>query len=234
MLPLRVLVVDDHRLFRQGLIGLMKTRKDLVDVIGQAASGREAVQLTAQLKPDVVLMDISMPDGDGMEATAYIRSAFPNVEVVILTASESDEDLYRAVQLGAAGYLLKNLDAEQLFEVLISVERGEAAMTRETASRLLKFVAKRSAQPERGEEALTERERDVLCLAATGASNQEIAGHLNISVNTVKTHIRNILDKLQLQNRTQAANYAIKRGLVPSLTDEQRNPVRIFARSGEN
>ncbi len=233
MLPLRMLVVDDHRLFRQGLIGLLKTRKDLVEVIGQAASGWEAVRLVQELKPDIVLMDISMPDGDGMEATAHIRSNFPDTTVVILTASESDEDLYRAVQLGAAGYLLKDLDAEQLFDVLMSVERGEAAMTRETASRLLKAIAKRSVEVEKGEEALTERELDVLCLAATGASNQEIADHLSISVNTAKTHIRNILDKLQLQNRTQAANYAIKRGLVSSLPDA-RSPMRIFAKSGEN
>lgn len=233
MLPLRVLVVDDHRLFRQGLIGLMKTRKDLVEVVGQAASGREAIRLAEQLKPDVVLMDKSMPDGDGMEATAYLRATFPNIAVIILTASESDEDLYHAVQLGAAGYLLKDLDAEQLFEVLISVERGEAAMTRETASRLLKCIANRSVEPERGEEALTERELDVLCLAATGASNQEIADQLSISVNTAKTHIRNILDKLQLQNRTQAANYAIKRGLVSTLADEH-SPMRVFAKNGEN
>jgi len=230
MLPLRVLVVDDHRLFRQGLIGLMKTRKDLVEVIGEAASGREAIRLTGQLKPDVVLMDVSMPDGDGIEATAYIRANFPESAVVILTASESDEDLYRAVQLGASGYLLKNLDAEQLFEALTSVERGEAAVTRETASRLLKCVAKRSVEPDQGEEILTEREIAVLCLVATGASNQEIADRLNISVNTVKSHIRNILDKLQLENRTQAANYAMKRGLVSRLKEE-RSPMRIFAAS---
>jgi DNA-binding NarL/FixJ family response regulator len=228
-----MLVVDDHRLFRQGLIGLLKTRKDLVEVIGQAASGCEAVRLTKELQPDIVLMDISMPDGDGMEATACIRANFPDTTVVILTASESDEDLYRAVQLGAAGYLLKNLDADQLFDVLTSVERGEAAMTRETASRLLKCIANRSVEVERGEEALTERELDVLCLAATGASNQEIADHLSISVNTAKTHIRNILDKLQLQNRTQAANYAIKRGLVSAL-DGERSPMRIFPKGVES
>ena len=168
MLPLRVLVADDHRLFRQGVIGLMKTRKDLIEIVGEAASGREVIRLTGQLKPDVVLMDISMPDGDGIEATAYIRTNFPDTEVVILTASESDDDLYRAVQLGAAGYLLKNLDAEQLFEVLTGIERGEAGMTRETASRLLKCVANHSVETERGEEALTERELEVLCLVATG------------------------------------------------------------------
>jgi two-component system NarL family response regulator len=214
MLPLRVLVVDDHRLFRQGLIGLMKTRKDLVEVVGEATSGREAVRLTPLLKPDVVLMDISMPEGSGIEATAAIRASFPDTAVVILTASESDDDLYRAVQLGVSGYLLKNLDAEQLFEALNGIEQNEAALTRETASRLLKCVAKRSVESEQGEDILTERERDVLRLVATGASNQEIADRLMISVNTAKSHIRNILDKLQLENRTQAASYAMNRGLV--------------------
>jgi DNA-binding NarL/FixJ family response regulator len=214
MLPLRVLVVDDHRLFRQGLIGLMKTRKDLVEVVGEAASGREAVRLTQVLKPDIVLMDISMPEGSGIEATASIRASSPDTAVVILTASESDEDLYRAVQLGVSGYLLKNLDAEQLFEALNSVEHEEAALSRETASRLLKCVAKRSVESNHGEDILTERERDVLRLVATGASNQEIADRLMISVNTVRSHIRNILDKLRLENRTQAASYAINRGLV--------------------
>ncbi|MBK8021219.1 MAG: response regulator transcription factor [Chloroflexi bacterium] len=230
---MRVLVVDDHRLFRQGLIGLMKTRRDLVDVVGQAASGHEAIQLAEQLKPDVVLMDICMQDGDGMEATAHIRAHCPNIAIVILTASESDEDLYRAVQLGAAGYLLKDLDADQLFEVLLCVEHGEAAMTRETASRLLKCISRRSTEPERGEEPLTEREMEVLCLAATGASNQEIADRLSISVNTAKTHVRNILDKLQLDNRTQAANYALQRGLV-SATNHERGASLPHVRHHEN
>lgn len=228
MLPLRVLVVDDHRLFRQGLIGLMKTRRDIVEVVGEASSGREAIRLTALLKPDLVLMDISMPDGDGIEATACICANFPGVSVVILTASESDEDLYRAVQLGAQGYLLKHLDADQLFEALSSVERGEAAVTAETASRLLKCVARRPVEPDEGEESLTERESDVLCLVATGASNQAIADHLHISVNTAKCHIRNILDKLQLENRTQAANYAMNRGLMSPRKTEHK-PMRIYA-----
>jgi two-component system, NarL family, nitrate/nitrite response regulator NarL len=117
MLPLRVLVADDHRLFRQGLIGLMKTRKDLVEVVGEAATGVEAVKLTRQLAPDVVLMDIQMPDGDGLEAAACIRNLFPDVAVVMLTASEADEHLYQAVRIGVAGYLLKDLDAVELFEL---------------------------------------------------------------------------------------------------------------------
>jgi DNA-binding NarL/FixJ family response regulator len=216
-MTIRVLIADDHKLFRQGLIGLMETREDLVEVVGEAATGRETVQLVNQLKPDIVLMDIFMPEGDGLQALRQIRESFPEVHVVMLTSSENDKHIYQAVQFGAAGYLLKNLDAGQLFDLIAGVTRGEAAMTRDMASRLLKSVAKRSVNPDRGEEALTERELAVLRLVAVGASNQEIAERLTISVNTVKSHIRNILDKLQLDNRTQAANYAIHRGLVSPL-----------------
>lgn len=213
-MTIKVIIADDHKLFRQGLIGLMETREDLVEVVGEAATGREAVMLVDRLRPDIVLMDIYMPEGDGLLALHQIRENFPEVQVVMLTSSENDKHIYQAVQYGAAGYLLKNLDASQLFELIEGVTRGEAAMTRDMAARLLKSVAKRSTDPERGEEALTERELAVLRLVAVGASNQEISERLNISINTVKSHIRNILDKLQLENRTQAANYAIHRGLV--------------------
>ncbi|MBN1535401.1 MAG: response regulator transcription factor [Anaerolineales bacterium] len=213
-MTIKVLIADDHKLFRQGLIGLMETREDLVEVVGEAATGKEAVQLVEQTKPDVVLMDIYMPDGDGLHALRQIREGFPKVHVVMLTSSENDKHIYQAVQFGAAGYLLKNLDASQLFELIEGVIHGEAAMTRDMASRLLKSVAKRTTNPDRGEETLTERELAVLRLVAVGATNQEISERLTISINTVKSHIRNILDKLQLENRTQAANYAIHRGLV--------------------
>lgn len=219
-MTIRVLIADDHTLFRQGLIGLMETREELVEVIGEAATGREAVQLVEQLRPDVVLMDIYMPDGNGLQATREIRARFPETKVVMLTSSENDEHLYQAVQHGAAGYLLKNLNANELFDLIEGVVRGEAAMTREMASGLLKTVAKRSAEASRGEETLTERELVVLRYMATGASNQDIAARMCISINTVKSHIRSILDKLQLENRTQAANYAMNYGLVSPLSDE--------------
>lgn len=213
-MPLRVLIADDHKLFRQGLIGLMETREDLVEVVGEASSGLEAVQLAECLRPDVILMDIYMPEENGLQAAKVIRARFPQIAIVMLTSSEEDDHLYQAVQLGASGYLLKNLDATELFDLLSGVTQGEAAMTREMASRLLKNVAKRAADTSRGEDALTERELTVLRQVAVGDSNQEIADKLSLSVNTVKTHIRNILEKLQLENRTQAANYALHRGLV--------------------
>jgi two-component system nitrate/nitrite response regulator NarL len=214
MLPLKVLVADDHRLFRQGLIGLMNTRRDLVEVIGEAATGREAVQLAQRLRPDVVLMDIRMPDGDGLQAATQIRQNLPGIAIVMLTASELDEHLYAAVRLGAAGYLLKSLDASELFDLLLGVANGEAAMTRAMAARLLKAVMRHAAQSGAGD-ALTEREVEVLRLVAQGASNPQIAEQLNITINTVKVHLRNILDKLQVNNRTQAAAYAVRTGLIP-------------------
>ncbi len=216
MLPLKVVVADDHRLFRQGLIGLMSTRPDLVLVVGEAATGREAVELAFRLRPDVVLMDILMPGGDGLQAAANIRRRFPETRVVFLTSSESDEHLYAAVRVGAAGYLLKTLDARELFDLLAGLERGEAAMTRAMAARLLKGLSARAVHKEDGQVPLSEREVQVLRLVAHGDSNPEIAEKLSISINTVKAHLRSILDKLQLENRTQVATYAIQSGLAAS------------------
>jgi DNA-binding NarL/FixJ family response regulator len=215
--PLRMLVADDHRLFRQGLIALLKTRRDLINVIGEASSGCEAVKMIQTLQPDVVLMDISMPNGDGLEAAACIREHYPNIGVVMLTASEADEDLYRAMQLGAAGYLLKDLDADEMFEMLEGVGRGEVVMTRAMGARLLKRIANppRHASDDL-REVLTEREIEVLRLVTQGASNPQIAEAMTISINTVKVHLRNILDKLSVENRTQAAAMALRCGLVSS------------------
>jgi two-component system, NarL family, response regulator LiaR len=212
--PLNVLIADDHRLFRQGLIGLMNTRPDLVNVIGEAGTGREAVQFVEQHHPDVVLMDLQMPDGDGLYAAAQIQQRWSDVRVVILTACESDEQLYRAVRQGVAGYLLKSLDANELFDLLSGVAQGEVAMTRAMAARFLKGIAHHNAGETTGEQALTEREIQVLRLVAQGESNPQIAEELCITVNTVKVHLRNILAKLRLENRTQVAAYAVQSGLV--------------------
>lgn len=214
MLPLRVLVADDHRLFRQGLISLMKTRPDLVHVVGEAENGQEVLSLAQTLQPDVILMDIYMPNGDGLLATRVIREQFPRIAIVILTSSEADEHFFEAVRLGVSGYLLKNLDAGELFELLAGISRGEAAITRAMATHLLRSVSNRSMETST-ENGLTEREAEVLNLVAQGASNPQIAQDLCISINTVKTHIRNILFKLGLENRTQVATYAVQNRLIP-------------------
>ena len=219
--PLSVLIADDHRLFRQGMMSLMKTRPDLVRVVGEASSGREAVSMTRELQPDIVLMDIYMPDGTGLEALRAIMESGADTAVVMLTASELDEHLYEAVQLGAAGYLLKNLDADELFDLISGVADGEAAMSRAMAARLLKTVASHSSRPA-PVESLTEREIEVLQLVAQGASNPAIAEELCITINTVKTHLKNILEKLQVENRTQAATYALQSGLVDKGEDQGR------------
>jgi DNA-binding NarL/FixJ family response regulator len=157
-----------------------------------------------------------MPHMDGLEAAKIIHNRLPRIAVVMLTSSEKDGHLYEAVQVGVSGYLLKSLDANELFDLLQGVTNGETAMTRAMAGRLLKVVANRIADEDRGEQALTERELLVLRLVASGAGNIEIAQKLSISVNTVKSHLKSILDKLQLENRTQAATYAVKHGLVSS------------------
>jgi DNA-binding NarL/FixJ family response regulator len=213
-MTLKILIADDHRLFRQGLISLMKTRDDLVEVIGEAQTGEEAILMTASLHPDVVFMDIYMPVVDGLQAAREIKQRFPNIAVIMLTSSENDKHLYDAIHLGASGYLLKSLDAAELFDLLKGVGEGEIAMTKSMATQLMKVVARRSMDAEKGEEPLTERELIVLRLVAGGASNSGIAEQLSISVNTVKSHIKNILSKLQLENRTQAAAYALQRGLI--------------------
>jgi DNA-binding NarL/FixJ family response regulator len=213
-MAIRVLIADDHKLFRQGLIGLMKTREELVEVIGEAETGKEAVQLAEELHPDIILMDIYMPQMDGLQAAKEIHSRFPEIAIVMLTSSERDGHLYEAVKIGVAGYLLKDLDATDLFDLINGVAKGEPAMTRATAGKFLKSMANRIADEGKGEQALSERELFVLRLVASGASNLEIADKLSISVNTVKTHLKNILEKLQLENRTQAATYALTHGLV--------------------
>ncbi len=218
-MTIRVLIADDHKLFRQGLISLMHTREDLIEVVGEAENGKEAIYLAEQYRPDVILMDIYMPEIDGLQATKEIRSRFPGISVVMLTSSENDEHLFESVRLGASGYLLKSLDADELFDMISGVIQGEAAMTKAMASRLLKGFARHSGSNTQSEEQLTERELMVLKLVAIGNSNQEIAEELSISINTVKSHLKSILGKLQLDNRTQAAAYAVNSGLATPPTN---------------
>lgn len=212
-MKLKVLIADDHKLFRQGLISLMKTREDLVEVIGEASTVREAIRLTEYLRPDILLLDIYLPDGNGLDVARAVRTRVPETAIVVLTSSELDEHLDEAVRIGVQGYLLKNLDADELFDLLRGIQRGEAAITRSMAARLLKNIARERANLA-NEEPLTERELEVLKLVAKGATNQQIAQELHITLNTVKTHLKSILAKLRLENRTQAAAYALKSGLI--------------------
>lgn len=214
-MTIRIIIADDHKLFRQGLRSLMRTQADLVEVVAEAETGQKTVQLVEQYQPDIVLMDIFMPQGDGLLATHEIRARFPKTAVVMLTSSENEEHLYKAMRLGAAGYLLKNLDAEELFDLLKRVMKGEVAITRTMANRLLKGMANEHGNPEMEKEKLTDREIEVLKLVAKGYSNPQIAIELCITVNTVKSHLKNILSKLQLDNRTQVAAYAAQIGLLP-------------------
>jgi NarL family two-component system response regulator LiaR len=221
--PIKVLVADDHRLFRQGLIALLDTRQDLVTVVGEATNGYEAVDQTLRLRPDVVLMDIYMPHLDGLQAAREIHRSRPGISVIMLTSSEQEEHLLEAIRLGACGYLLKTLDADELFELLYCVSNGEAALTRSMATQILHGFQRDFASSHSNHFTLTEREMDVLYFIASGKTNLEISDELCISVNTVKIHLHNILTKLQVENRTQAATYAIQAGLVAPTLSEIRN-----------
>lgn len=213
-----VLLVDDHTLFRQGLAGLLSSQGD-IEVVGEASSGQEAVEKARELVPDLILMDINMPGVNGLEATRLIKEELPHTRIVILTVSEDDRDLFEAVKNGAEGYLLKTLRAEQLFELLKGVFRGEAPISPSMARKLLaefaQMARKDKEQPTSNDhQELTRREREVLQLLSDGSTDKEIAATLCISRRTVKNHVHNILEKLQLQNRVQATAYALREGLV--------------------
>lgn len=216
MEPLRILLVDDHVLFRKGIIELLKTREDL-QVVGEAENGVEAVNRAREIMPDIILMDINMPQRDGLEATRLIKQELPHTQIVMLTVADDDENLFEAIKSGAKGYLLKNLEPEQLFDMLDQVRQGEAAITGPIATRILAEFK----EPEKGQvrqpgpvDELSGREIEVLEQVITGATNKQIAETLNITQNTVKIHLRNILEKLQVKNRIQAAVHAVRQGLV--------------------
>jgi DNA-binding NarL/FixJ family response regulator len=207
----RLLIADDHPLFRDGLRSLLRAQGH--DVVGEAKNGREAVDLAKELAPDLVLMDLSMPELDGLAATRQLTSELPDVKVVILTASESDTMLFDAIKAGAQGYLLKNLEADDFFALLDRASRGEPALTPAFARRLLQELARPTPAAE--QEELTPREREVLELMVGGVtSNRKLAGRLHLSENTVKFHVRNILDKLRLHDRAQVVGYALRRKML--------------------
>jgi DNA-binding NarL/FixJ family response regulator len=217
MSRIRMLLVDDHILFREGLAGIIALQPDM-EVIGEASDGLEAIVKAEELKPDLVLMDIKMPGVDGLEATRQIKLKLPDTRVVMLTVRDDDEQLFEAIKNGAQGYLLKNIRSRELLEMLRGAMQGEAAISPHLAGRMLEEFRRlsRAAPPDLEEEQhqLTQREQEVLSLVAQGMADKEIAEALSISMHTVKTHLRNILSKLQVTSRHEAARLAKHKGLV--------------------
>jgi DNA-binding NarL/FixJ family response regulator len=213
---LRILLVDDHVLFRKGVAALLARREDM-EIVGEAGDGLEAIEAAREMIPDVILMDIHMPKCNGLEATRVIKREFPHVKIVILTVSDDDQNLFEAIKSGAQGYLLKDLEPTRLYDLLESISRGEAPLSGVVAAKILKEFSRptsESAPTSELMDELTTRETDILQLVVDGMTNKEIATSLFISENTVKIHLRNILEKLHLQNRIQAAVYAVRQGLV--------------------
>ncbi|MBI4674265.1 MAG: response regulator transcription factor [Chloroflexi bacterium] len=212
---LRVVLADDHPLFRDGVASLLRARG--FEIVGEAANGREVLETIRRTHPDLVLMDIHMPELDGLAATRILTSEMPAVRVVILTVSDDDEDVFEAIKSGAQGYLLKSTDTRTFFDLIEGAARGETPLSGRLASRILREFAKRmNNEPAEAakDDALSEREKEVLAFASEGLTNREIAGRLNLSENTIKYHFKNILEKLHLRNRAQAVAYALQSGLL--------------------
>lgn len=210
MPAIRVLLADDHSLFREGLRRILGGLVD-IEVVGVAADGHEAVDQALQKRPDVVLMDVKMPGMDGVAATRAIREALPQTQVIMLTVSDRDEDLFGAIKAGARGYLLKDVQEDELVEAIRRVNRGEAMLSPQLATRLLDEMAQ-VRRPADETVSLTEREAEILRLASQGLTNREIAERLHLSVHTVKTHVRHVLDKLHARNRAEATVKALRSG----------------------
>ncbi len=217
--PIKVLIVDDHTLFRRGIAAVLANEESL-KVVGEASDGLEAIEKTKEIAPDVILMDLNMPRCSGLEAIQALQTEMPQVNVLVLTVSEMESDLFAAVKFGATGYILKKAEPEELIHAILYIAQGGVIISPLMATKLLTEFKDLTAGVEREaiEQAnadLSPREGEVLELVAQGATNKEIADSLFISENTVKTHLKNIMEKLHLVNRSQAAAYAVRRGLVP-------------------
>jgi DNA-binding NarL/FixJ family response regulator len=217
--PIRVLIVDDHALFRRGLEMVLAEEAD-IEVVGEASDGAEAVEKAGQALPDVVLMDIRMPRSSGIEACRAMKELSPSAKIVMLTISDEEEDLFEAIRAGASGYLLKDIPYDEVADVVRAVHGGQSLINPSMAAKLLaEFAAMASRDgTERAEQVpaprLTEREIEVLKLVARGMNNRDIAKELFISENTVKNHVRNILEKLQIHSRMEAVMIAVRENLI--------------------
>ncbi len=218
MTKIRVLLADDHSLFREGLCGILNTLPDF-EVVGEANDGLEVMVKARELTPDLIIMDVSMPGCNGVEATQKIKAELPRTTIVMLTVSDDDEQLFEAIKSGAQGYLLKSIRSRDLINMLRGAVRGEAAISPTLGGRMLDEFRRLAQKPARqsGEDVavLTGREQEVLGLVAGGATDMEIAEALCLSVHTVKSHMRNILAKLHLSHRHEAAQFALREGLIP-------------------
>jgi len=217
MSRVRILLADDHDLFREGLAGIIATQPDM-QVVGEAGDGLEAIIKARELKPELILMDIQMPGCDGLEATLKIKQELPETVIVMLTVRDEEEKLFEAIKNGAQGYLLKSIRSRELLELLRGAMRGEAAISPLLAGRMLEEFRRLSQQAPHADiqkelAALTFREQEVLSLVAQGRADKEIASQLSISLHTVKSHLRNILAKLQVNSRREAAWLAKSKGL---------------------
>lgn len=222
MTPIRVLLVDDHQLFREGLANILNNQPDF-QVVAEAGDGLEAQIKARKLKPDLILMDVIMPGCDGLEATQRIKHELPQTAIVMLTVREDDDDLFQAIRNGAQGYLLKSIRSKDMLDMLRAAVHGEAAITPAMGSRMLeefRRISQLASQEPQKIEALTQRELEILSLVTTGATNHEIAAKLQLSIHTVKTHMRRILAKLHKERRYEAALFAMREGLIPSVEDK--------------
>lgn len=211
---MKLLIVDDHALFREGLASIIRSEPD-IEIVGLAGTVREAVELTSRVRPDIILMDFGLPDGTGAEATRAILNQHPKCGIIFLTMSEEDDNLFAAIRSGAKGYLLKDMHPSKLITAIRSVYKGESAVSRSMTLRIMKELSQtKKSEQFLATPTLTRRELDVLRAVATGKTNQEIGDELFMAENTVKYHVHSILDKLQLKNRREAADFAKERGLL--------------------
>ncbi len=211
-MSIRVLIAEDHNIVRKGLVFFLKTQKNIT-IVGEAKNGLEAIKLAEELQPDIILMDVIMPEMDGIEATKVIKETFPQIKILMLTSMADQEHVIPAIRAGANGYQLKDVEPDELVCSIYGVVKGESRLSSKVTSHMMSYLSGEKSETDKSLSELTKREREVLAEIAKGKSNKEIATSLFITEKTVKTHVSNILAKLELHDRTQAALYAVKHGL---------------------